>query len=157
MKRAIIICCLGVAISLGCKSSKDVKQEETRTSDVKDTLREELPVVPSSPQPSAIKPNVTFIGAYIDSVHLLEGFNYRLFILVQTAIPVGGMESILEPGQHISAMPAYVVNEAGVIDITNERNKKLLELRSAKAGDVFLGQVSLTDKHGWVVTEVEAY
>lgn len=143
----------------GCQSQKTAQKSEEQSS-VQQEVRQDTAkkaVVPSSPMPTAIKQNLTAVGVLVESVVLLDSINYKISFVVNTAIPHGGFESIAEVGQRITASPSYVVSEDGTIDMNNERNKRLFNLREAVSNDIFIGKISLTDKHGWVIVDVDAF
>jgi hypothetical protein len=159
MKQMIIIILFMFSSYGGCQSprttQKEGKQTDIQQEAVRDTI--EPVVMQKPPMPTAIKPNLTLIGAVVDSVVVTDSINYKIFFYVNTAIPEGGLESIAEANQRISAVASYVVGEDGRIDMNHERNKRLFRLREAVEGDVFIGKISLTDKHGWVIVDVESF
>lgn len=134
---------------LGCKSTDSSSKSES-------TPGTDTPQHPSSPsvQPTALKPNSSTITATVDSIMILDDVQYRLAIHTTSVEPVGDLASLAEAGQNLVVMPSFVSTDDGKADLTNDRNKKLLAVRSAKKGDVIRGRVSLNRDGKWFLTEI---
>jgi hypothetical protein len=159
MKPLIVIFLLVFSFYGGCKSPKTTQKEGEQPSVQKDALQDttERQMMMKPAMPTTIKQNITIVGGVVESVVILDSINYQISFLVNTALPEGGLESIAEIGQKITAVSSYVVSEGGSVDIGNERNQQIFRLRSAVAKDVFIGKISLTDKQGWVIVDVESF
>lgn len=141
-----------LAVCSSACSSSDSKQSRVEQEDTIRTLESQLPPV-QPPQPAAIAPNRSLIGAIVTSVEIEDGLNYSISVELRTAIPIDGLESIAEPGQSVTLKPAYRRNEAGRIDPTDELNKRLYDLRSLKLGDFLMGKISLARDGVWYLEE----
>jgi len=105
--------------------------------------------------PATTKENVTLIGAVVESIELVDSVQFKVAIELRTAIPAGGAESIAEPGQRITVIPAYMSGEAGSLDMSNDRNKRLFDVRSLKQGDFLLGKISLSQNGKWYLIDTK--
>jgi len=72
------------------------------------------------------------VAAIVDSVEILDSLNYKFVVKLQTAIPERNFESVIEPGQIITVYPGYQLNESKQVDMKNQINKKLFEMRMLK-------------------------
>jgi len=106
------------------------------------------------PRPTALRANATIIMAVVDSVAGGEGDNYRLSIYISKADPFKGMDSFAGAGQHLTVSPDYLLDDSGAVEKIDERNRKLISLKSAQPGDVFGGTISMNANGAWVLVEV---
>ncbi len=109
----------------------------------------------SHTQHASVQPNRALIGAVVESVTLLDGQHYKISLELRTAIPVDGLESLAEPGQHIIAVPSYLLNKKGVIDSKDARNKRLIDARLLKAGDFLFGKITFGKDGLWYLLDTK--
>jgi hypothetical protein len=107
--------------------------------------------------PTAIKPNMSLIGAVITDIILVDEFNFRIGVELRTAVPDGQFESLAEPGQSLRLVPQFRMSDGGMIDRDDERNKRLLEIRSRGAGDFLFGKITLGQDHVWYLVDTTLY
>ena len=170
MRRVLIAIVVLVVWLLGCSSSESVKQSENSTSRDTSTVQppssppdyvrsapDTVKPVPPAENPNTIKPNLSFIGAQVESVEVFDEFRYRLHIFVGTSINEPGVANLIEPSSRIAVEPMYKMDSNGKIDMNDETNKRLLKLRSKKASEIFLGKVSLVLGQGFRIVWVESY
>jgi hypothetical protein len=151
MKRLFVF--LLALIIVACSSNKRTVAEEKNIP--KDTIK--VVQLPAVEKRTAVKENLTLIGAIVDSVELLDSLNYKFVVKLQTAIPESNFESVIEPGQIITVYPGYQLNESKQVDMKNPVNKKLFELRTLKRKGNFIGNVTLANDMKWYITYVEVY
>jgi hypothetical protein len=151
MKR-LFVCLLALFIIACSSNNRTVAEGKTIP---KDTIKVvQLPVVEKR---TAVKENLTLIGAIVDSVELLDSLNYKFVVKLQTAIPENNFESVIEPGQIITVYPGYQMNESKQVDMKSPINKKLFEMRTLKRRGHFIGKVTLESDMKWYITQVEVY
>jgi len=142
---------------MGCQSRDVGKRSDPLPADTSTQMQTSQPVQQPAPvQPLAIKPNMTFAGAQVDSVVMIDSARYRIYLSVSTAIPEGSAISLLEPGARIVAQPMFQLNDEGKIDPTIPRNAQLLRLRKASPRSTFIGKVTLDGEKGWLIVSVES-
>ena len=128
-----------------CGSTASSAKMET----VQDSVQKPTPV-----QPTTIKPNGSFVSVIVDSIILLDGYNYSVYGKIISALDQPGMIGFAVPDQVITLTPEYFLDSSGSIALTHERNIKLLKFRDTKPGDGFMGNISLQEKKGWVITSI---
>lgn len=123
-------------------------------------VKKDTPPVGNQPIPkpkAAVKENLTFVGAVVESIELLDNLNYKLVVKLQTAIPEANYENIIEPGQVITVYPSYQLDENKKVDMKNPINQKLFELRTLKKKGYFIGKITLSNDMKWYIAQVEVY
>lgn len=138
---------LAVSLILGCSTSK---LETPRA--VEDTLhvhRDSLSRLP------VVKPNLTLIGAIILAIDTTDHPHYSVDIELRTAIPDSQSESFVEPGQQLRVVPSYKFDDRGVVDVNDERNRRLMEVRSRKVGDFLFGKITMSRDSTWYLLDTE--
>lgn len=138
------------AIVTGCCSSQ--KMEKTGSS-VPDTQRHPGQTPPG--EGTSIKRNGAAVTAVVESVAVIDGDRYRIFVRLDAVTAAEGMDSPAEQGRRLVLSPEYALDWNGIVDHSNERNKRLLSLHSAKPGDKFRGTISMIARKGWVIVDVE--
>jgi len=111
------------------------------------------PEVQPQPQVTTVKPNLSLIGAVISSIEFVDSVRYKAHIELRTAIPIGGLESIAEPGQSLVVQPAYRADGEGKIMLSDPLNRKLFEARLLKNGDFLFGKISLHQDGIWYLED----
>lgn len=135
---------LFLTIALACSTSKDQRQQVGR-----DTVASHVDTPPS------IVPNVTLIGAVITAIAIVDEFQYTLDVELRTAIPEGHSPSIAEPGQRVRVVPSYRLDEQRAVVMSDERNKRLMDVRSKNVGDFLLGKIVLSNDGTWYLIDTE--
>src|ERR1041385_3890316 len=141
----------------GC-CSRETAQKAPQESDAAGPAGREAIVREPHPTPPAettLKRNGASVAALVESVSVLGDDMYTLFVRLDSAVAIEGMDSPAVQGQWLTLSPGYVLDEKGQIDRSNERNKRLMSLRSLKQGDQFKGRITLEKKNGWVLVDVE--
>jgi hypothetical protein len=109
----------------------------------------------AAPQPIPIKANVSHVNATVVLVSLLDSLDYNLSIRINDAQQVGDMVTLAEPGMTIGLKPRFLLDNDGDVDTTNERNVRLLSVRSLKTGNDFHGKVSQQAPGIWMLVDVD--
>src|SRR5437660_11474231 len=141
-----------VLLAVGCSSDKTQKSGSAAS----DTSQhgELFP----GKKDAAIKSNNMAVTAVVESVAVLDDVRYRLFVrVVSTDSHNEGMETVADSGRHMVLSPDYALDEQGKCDRSNERNKRLMTLLSAKGGDRIAGNISLLQNGGWVIVDIETH
>lgn len=105
-------------------------------------------------QPATLQSNVSTIAAIVKAIIPVDSLNFRLTLSIIRAFAQGETPSFVEAGQEVTVIPHYFLNNAGIIDTTNEGNAKLLGLKNLHPGKMFHGNISLTSTGQWVILEV---
>lgn len=158
MRAIIISSVIPMAIFIAdCRSSEHGRKSPPDSSAAVQNASESTKVaVPhQTGAQTTIKQNSSFVTAVIDSIIPVDEFRYRLYATVLTVEARGAMENLAESNQKLELRPEYTLNDRGVVDTNDERNKSILRLRSAHPGETFSGKVSLTVPGGWIITLVE--
>jgi hypothetical protein len=108
-----------------------------------------------APRATSLKRNGGVFTAVIDSISLLDGFRYRLTVRLSSAAALEGVDAPSGQDARLELTPGYVLDENGIVDQSNERNKRLMTLRLARPGDEVTGKISLIPGKGWVILDVE--
>jgi hypothetical protein len=145
---ALALVFLSVAGS-GCSSPQTAKTLSSGQDTVRETGQDrEL-------KTTSLKRNGGVFTAVIEAVTILDELRYRLTVRLTTMAALEGMDAPSGQGQHLDLSPEYVLDANGTVDLSNERNKRLMTLRSAKPGDEVTGKISLVPEKGWVILDVE--
>ena len=158
MKINIVLSVFPICIFLvGCRSSESTQNSQSPHTDTLSVVVENhnVPMPRRVNSPTTIKQNVSYVTAVVDSIHLLGEYDYRLFATIRTVTSKDGMESFVEPHQQLELRPALQTVDDQGADANDERNKKILQLRTTQRGDSFIGSISLTIPGGWILTHVE--
>ena len=139
-------------IQLFCCPSSQTSQQSHAIASQDSTTTISRP--PKVSQPTTIKPNVTIVHAVIDSIANIDDTQYRLFVRVTSVEPMEDLPSLVEPNQQLTLTPQYIATESGQIDLSQDVNKRLFDLRSARIGAKFIGRVALLDGGTWVLLDV---
>ncbi len=105
-----------------------------------------------APPPNAMQQNSSEIQGVVDSVLVTGDTDFRISLFVRSAAQQ--QNGFAAQGDHVTAMPQFVLTDSGAIDLSSDRNKVLLKLRSAKAGDVVHCKISLDSKGQWHLYDV---
>lgn len=138
---------------IGCSSKKETIKEESAT--IQQTEQQIEPPQPS--QPTTYKENSTLVSFLVDTLEIINDYQYKLTGKVITAIPDDWNVNVIEPDQTIIIIPAYLLDESQKIDLQNPINAKLYELRNLKKKGLFIGKVTLAKDNKYYVTKVESW
>lgn len=112
--------------------------------------------LPKLTQPAAIKQNVSLIEAVIDSVIHIDDTRFTLSLTVRSTREIEeDLPSLAEPGQKITVTPEFLPGGEKEIDLKDDRNRRLLALRSATSGTLVRGRVSLIAPGRWILADIE--
>jgi hypothetical protein len=98
---------------------------------------------------------MSMIGAALTEISLVDDYRYVLTLELRTVLPVGGAESLAEPGQTVVVYPEYLTGTGGGISLDVERNRRLFVLRERKPGDAVLGRISMHADGTWHLIDTE--
>jgi hypothetical protein len=112
-----------------------------------DTLRND--------HPTTIKANISHITATVKSVVIVDTVNFHATVHIDSSSAIGEMASFAEPGAEISLSPRYFLEANGSIDIANDRNKRLVSLRSLSAGAMIHGKIVRTLNGIWEIVDLD--
>jgi hypothetical protein len=138
---------LAFSLTVGCSISKP---DEVRT--IEDTLTVHRDTLSNR---RVVKPNRTLIGAIILAIDTTDQPNYTVDIELRTAIPDRESDSLVEPGQRLRVVPSYKTDDRGVVDGNDERNRRLMEVRSRKVGDFLFGKITMSRDSTWYLIDTE--
>ena len=142
-----------VFIGPGCTTQKPAQKADDTGSPGRETITRDPQALPQ--EGTTLRRNGASISALVESVSLLEDDMYTLFVRLDSAVAIEGMDSPAVQGQWLTLSPGYVLDEKGHVDRSNDRNKRLMSLQSSKQGDQFKGKITLEAKKGWVLVDVE--
>jgi hypothetical protein len=144
------------AFLAGCRSTESASKNPTTPLGSKTVIADSAQVQPAEriKNPTTITQNASVVSAVVDSILLLDEYSYRLFATVKSVDAKGNRASIAETGQAVDLRPAYNRSESGAIDVHDEGNARILQLRHAKPGETFHGIISLSSTGGWVISKV---
>lgn len=158
--KAIIIFSIIMTFIRACGGTDNSQQRSASSRDtlatVQDSTSPPSHVLTPSPM-TTIKPNLTLVGAGIDSVVVLDSTMYRLYVFIGSAIEEPGMATVVELGQRLMLEPQFTYHSDGSFDPNDERNKRLLRLRVAKSPQSFIGKISLVPHQGWKLVDVDSF
>ncbi len=103
---------------------------------------------------TTIKENAALIDATIDSLKVIDDFQYHLYIAITKVSSIGAMDNFVEVGQRITVQPNYVLDDAKRIDPSNVRNIRLHKLKKLKANDEFSGKIVLDGSGKWFLVDM---
>jgi hypothetical protein len=153
MKINIVFIFYSIVLLIGCSSG--ITKESTHEPAAAVGTGHQSSVKSDKYVKTIIKANSTAIEAVVDSVQFIDEYQYRLFAVIDSVIPESSQEPLIESHQKVELTPKYFLYESGKIDMNDERNKKILQLRSSLRGDSFSGKITLLPQIGWVITSVQ--
>ena len=139
---------LVILLSSGCRSSQQEREQVSQDTTAGSKL-------PAKAQPTVVKDNLSLIGAVIEAIDTTGGIQYIFDVELRTAVPAGEAASLAEPGQHLRVRPLYHLDDAGQVDPKNERNKRLMDAATKKAGDFLFGKISLGKNGTWYLMDTQ--
>lgn len=95
------------------------------------------------------------IVACVDSLNMIDSLSFSLSLSIIDVKHREGMESLAEGGQALTARPQFVLDSSGRPEPEDERNKRLLSLRSVQQGDTIRATISLNPSAGWVILNTD--
>lgn len=138
---------------IGCTTKKEVAKEEP----VEKPKTEQTVVNQGPPSATTYKENSTLVSAVLDTLILIDEYNYELKVKIITAIPDDWNTSVIEPSQVLTIYPAYILDENKKINLQNPINQKIHELRNLVREGMFIGKVTLARDNKYYVTSVEVW
>ena len=132
---------LVICVLFGCSSSHRGEQDETASVRV---------------EPTTVKDNVSLVDAVIGTIDTASGIHYIIEITIRTAVPVGERPNLAEPHQRLVVRPSYRLDDSGLVDRNDLRNKRLIDVVAKKAGDSLFGKISLAKDGTWYLIDTEA-
>jgi hypothetical protein len=142
-----------IAMGQGCSPRGSTERPESAAPSSREAKTNDAQ--PTAEEGTSIKRNGASVSALVESVSTLENDMYTLFVRLDSAVAIEGMDSPAVQGQWLNLTPGYLLDEKGEIDRSNDRNKRLMSLRSASQGDEFKGKITFEGKKGWVLLDVE--
>jgi len=140
-----------------CKSGDTVKQTTSLPKPGTDSTTVPQPnVAPIVENRTALKANATRVVGVLSKIDTVDNLNFRVTIHVDSVFAIGEMPSLADAGQDLSAHPKFIRDLHGLVDITNERNRRLLTLRHKPAGAPFRGIVSMQTAGFWAIMETDS-
>lgn len=136
-------------ISYSCCSSDKSKEYKNTNDTTLSLVQDSLLNVHTT-----IKENAALINATIDSLKVVDDFQYQLYIAITKVSSIGAIDNFAEVGQRIKVQPNYVLDEVKRIDPSNVRNKRLQTLKKLKANDEFSGKIVLDGSGKWFLVDV---
>lgn len=104
-----------------------------------------------------IQANISRVIGTVKKVDLLDSLYYRITIAIDSSFAMGDQASLAERGQEVTVTPRFVEDVRGGVDTTNERNKRLLSLRSLSTASPFRGKISLLGQGKWIVVDIDTH
>jgi hypothetical protein len=118
-----------------------------------DTLSATRPGFPAI----AMKANISRVTATVKSIVIIDTVDFRISAHIDSSSAIGDMPVFAEPGAEIALTPRYVMEARGVVNISNERNKRLYSLRSLKEGAVFHGKIVRQSNGNWEIVDIDIH
>lgn len=134
------------AFFFGCCSTRQQQREVSADS----SGNVPLSVEAQSANPTVMKPNFIAITATIESLIVIDTIRFRLMVVLHSASSTEGMES-LSAGERIELTPKYILADDSSINPNDARNKELLSIRSASAGEQISGVIMWNPTHHWLL------
>ena len=106
-----------------------------------------------SKERTAIRPNASLVDGVVTSLDIVDSLRYKVSMRVLNSRSVGSLVSLVEAGQHVVALPQFMLNEDGRVDGSYERNRRLLEVRAARPGDTVSVKIALAADGRWMVLD----
>ncbi len=151
MKNYILI--FTIFLLASCGSKKETVKEEPLNAQKIEQQKE--PQQPS--QVTTYKENSTLLSGLVDTLELIDEYQFKLTIKVITAIPDNWNVTVIEPDQIITILPAYIMDENKKIELQNPINMKIFELRNLKKKGILIGKVTLAKDNNYYVTKVDTW
>lgn len=146
-----------ILVFSGCSSPESTRESRTTANErdaAPDTMTRIDTVVVKAPP--SIKPNASFVSAFVDTVIPIDDIHYTIRVQLTTAHQEGNFESLAEPGQRLELTPMLRNVGDDSLFWTDEQNLKFFQLRKTGYGDSFIGIISLRSNSGWVIERLEA-
>jgi hypothetical protein len=124
---------------------------------IKLSAADSLPPVQHGFPVTAMKPNISRVTATVKSIVIIDTVDYRITAHIDSSAAIGDMPVFAEPGAEIALTPRYVKEAHGVVNIANERNKRLYSLRSLKEGAVFHGKIVRQPNGDWEIVDIDVH
>lgn len=137
---------LALAALFSCRSSDSSKEGTPGGSS--ESKSGPAPGMPEG-RGTSIKANFSAATVIVDSIVILDSVRYTAYVYIKNVKPSEAMPSFAEADQHITASPEYLKGADGSVDPENERNRNLLALRGARAGDSLEVKISLLADGTW--------
>jgi hypothetical protein len=145
-----------VFVLSGCSSSKTSNHDSSADTSSTESQVSSGAIQPHK-QPTVVKDNSSLIAAIVTAIDSIDVLQFRIHLDLRTAIPAGSQESLAEPGQQIIAIPLYRKDEYGMVDMRDERNQRLGELRATKVGDSVFGTITLGHDGVWYFVDTKLF
>ena len=145
-----VACILFVLTVAGCRSSREAKNTDIHPPDTA-----QHPPTPKLSPPASIGQNVSQVEAVVENIEFIDEAQFNIGIFIISSTPVGGRTSIVEPGQRLIVSPQYIRDPSGVIDMTNETNKRLLTMKSTQNGQSFKGKITMNRQGAWNLVDID--
>ena len=142
LMRIVLLAMLAAILPAGCTSSGDTSGGG----------RDSTAAVRRLPPPNQIQSNLSTIEAVIDSVAPSEKIGFRVGFLVRSAD--SQENGFAAQGEHVTAVPQFILKDDGSIDSAEAKNTHLFALRTMKQGDVVHCTVFLDSKGEWHILDV---
>ncbi|MFN4111673.1 MAG: hypothetical protein ACK4G1_05315 [Ignavibacteria bacterium] len=134
MKNLITFVLIGVFLLSSC--SKKTETKETKLEEAKVTT---------------LQDNVSYVTAKILEVDRESDTAYKLKILILESNSDESLPNFAVVNDEIFVKPAFILNEAGVIDSTDSRNQNLIELSKTQRGEVVKLILKRSLNEGWLI------
>jgi hypothetical protein len=155
----------------GCKNSEAVRNARapndtldpppSAAAQAADTIKQSaadtLPPAQHGIPVTAMKPNISRVTATVKSIVIIDTVDYRISAHIDSSAAIGDMPGFAEPGAEIALTPRFILEAHGLVNISNERNKRLYFLRSLKEGAVFNGKIVRQPNGDWEIVDIEVH
>lgn len=150
--KAIVLLII-MLLLIGCSSKKEaLKESKEENQTVEQPIANPVPA-----NITTLKENSTLVSAVVDTLIIIDEYNYELKVKIITAIPDDWQVSVIEPDQVVNIYPAYILDENHKVDLQNPINQKIHELRNLIREGMFIGKVTLAKDNKYYVTKVDVW
>jgi hypothetical protein len=143
--------------SAGCCSSRPAASSTGDTTAVRspEVAHLESSQLSQKPALAALARLGNRIKGTVLSVKSIDTLQYRLTLRVDSVFVEEDIPTVAEAGAVITLSPQYFQNDGGTVDPSQDRNKGLLLLKSAQAGDTVRGHIApAADGKNWMLLDV---
>lgn len=134
MKNLIIFLLTGVFLLFSC--SKKTETKETKFEEAKITT---------------LQDNISYVIAKILEVNRKSDTVYQLKIFILESSSDESLPNFAAINDEILVKPAFILNEAGVIELNDPRNQNLIQLSKTHRGEVVKLILKRSLNEGWLI------
>ncbi|MBA4312164.1 MAG: hypothetical protein C0417_06000 [Chlorobiaceae bacterium] len=132
MKIFIIASLSAILMLSGCCS---LRKTSCESKVVSDSLSNPVPKQPTNI--AAIVRNSSNINITVDSVHIINGHDFKLYAKVVSEQNTMSENPTPDIGINIEIIPDFYQSEKDIVDYSHDRNKRIMKLKDARVGEEY--------------------